>query len=872
MKIQEFLNYRKELLDSSKDEEGFVQQTQLLSQILPLMVDAKLLDSEDWNDSYFFNPSENLKVNGYTVNESSERLQLFIVNEASIDLTSSDKDLQISTKGYYDNQFKRVTKFLNKAIKGYLSDEVQDADPIRPLLSQLSSSTGAEQFDVIEIFLVSATATTETRGTMPQPKRIEFEDENISVAFTRDRERIKKELLVIKKLVDLNFLYDVLISQGNREALVIDFENLFDYKIEVIQAADEENFESFLCVLPAQILSDLYKRYSSRLLEKNVRSFLQFKKGSANSGIRDTIKTCPEKFIAFNNGITITATGKEFETRNGKVFIKTLTDFQIVNGGQTTASIYFTQKDGFSIDRVKIMAKINVARDVSEEDLNELISDISKYSNSQTRVSSVDLSSRSPQLSKIKSLSDSIVTPSGRKWFFEKSRGEFNTKLRIAGSNKARIEKEYPKSYRFTKEQLGKYFTAWGEQPYVVKKGGEKVFRYFLEEITGELRGKKAVNVNRDFYEELISKIILFTELEKIYGQGKNSMGQIRSAVVPYTISIMFIYTDGAKQGKQFDLSKIWKKERLEDDLETFFTELMELMNGLIKKYSESDDYGEYAKNKKLWEDISGSKEIEKFMTSRISQQILNKYSIPLKEKKNGETPEVDFERIQMNIEVVAKGMEFYTELRKKCHGLSKLQEKKIDAIISSIIKQEDLSEDILRFEKNLMIEVRKNSPELFDQINVTQNYLLESTLKFIVLKYNQALEKGIDLLDYFKAIEKHAKEEQNKYASAFNMIAVNLAKGIAPSLREVQLASNYFKKEASNKNISLNTPGPIPNISLSVLRQMVEWDSRMKVLTQGERAYLADLAYELKPLNQFHKTNAQKHLCTIMKAGFRLK
>ena len=197
--------------------------------------------------------------------------------------------------------------------------------------------------------------------------------------------------------------------------------------------------------------------------------------------------------------------------------------------------------------------------------------------------------------------------------------------------SKARIEKEYPKNYRFSKEQLGKYFTAWGDQPYVVKKGGEKVFRYFLEEITGELRGKKAVNVNRDFYEDLISKIILFTQLEKIYGQGKHSMGQIRSAVVPYAISIIYIYTDGAKNGKQFDLSKIWKKEKLEDELVTFFTELMELMNGLIKNYSESDDYGEYAKNKKLWENISDSKEIEKFMTSKFSQQILGKYSIAVK-------------------------------------------------------------------------------------------------------------------------------------------------------------------------------------------------------------------------------------------------
>ena len=869
MKIQKFLNYRKELLDSSKDEEGFVQQTQLLSQILPLMVDAKLLDSEDWSDSYFLNAAENLKLNGYTVNESSERLQLFIVDESSIDLTLSDKDLQISTKSQYDNQFKRVTKFLNKAIKGHLNDDVQDADPIRPLLSQLSSSTGAEQFDVIEIFLISATATIESRGAIPTPKRIEFEDENISVGFTRNRARVSKEVLIIKKLVDLNFLYDVLISQGNRGSLIIDFENLFDHKIEVLKAADEENFESYLCVLPAQILSDLYKRYSSRLLEKNVRSFLQFK--GANKGIRETIRLNPEKFIAFNNGITITSTAKEIESLDGKMFIKSLTDFQIVNGGQTTASIYFTQKDGFSIDKVKIMAKINVARDVSEEGLDSLISDISKYSNSQTKVSTVDLSSRSPQLNKIKALSDSIVTPSGRKWFFEKSRGEFNTKLRIAGSNKSRIEKEYPKNYRFTKEQLGKYFTAWGDQPYVVKKGGDKVFRYFLEEITGELRGKKVVNINRNFYEELISKIILFTQLEKTYGQGKHSMGQIRSAVVPYAVSIIYIYTDGSKEEQQFDLQKIWKKEKLEDDLIIFFKNLMELMNDLIKKYSESDDYGEYAKNKKLWENISTSKEIEKFMNSTVSQQILSKYSIAVKEKINEELLEVDFEKIQLNIEVLSKGMEFYEQLRTKYDTLTTVKQKKIDIIISSIIKFEDLSEENLRFENNLMSEIRKNNPEIFDQIDTIYNYQIDSTLKLIILKYNQAMENGIPIQDFFKTIEQKNPDSSSKIAPVFNNIALKLTKGIAPSVMDIQLASNYYNNTAVTSK-KLLTSSSVPPINLNILRQMVEWDSRMKILSQGERTYIADLAYELKPFNDFHKTNAEKHLRTLLKSGFILK
>jgi hypothetical protein len=869
MKIQEFLNYRKELLDSSKDEEGFVQQTQLLSQILPLMVDAKLLDSEDWSDSYFLNAAENLKLNGYTVNESSERLQLFIVDESSIDLTLSDKELQISIKSQYDNQFKRVTKFLNKAIKGHLNDDVQDADPIRPLLSQLSSSTGAEQFDVIEIFLISATATIESRGAIPTPKRIEFEDENISVGFTRNRTRVSKEVLIIKKLVDLNFLYDVLISQGNRESLIIDFENLFDHKIEVLKAADEENFESYLCVLPAQILSDLYKRYSSRLLEKNVRSFLQFK--GANKCIRETIRLNPEKFIAFNNGITITSTAKEIESLDGKMFIKSLTDFQIVNGGQTTASIYFTQKDGFSIDKVKIMAKINVARDVSEEGLDSLISDISKYSNSQTKVSTVDLSSRSPQLNKIKALSDSIVTPSGRKWFFEKSRGEFNTKLRIAGSNKSRIEKEYPKNYRFTKEQLGKYFTAWGDQPYVVKKGGDKVFRYFLEEITGELRGKKVVNINRNFYEELISKIILFTQLEKTYGQGKHSMGQIRSAVVPYAVSIIYIYTDGSKEEKQFDLQKIWKKEKLEDDLIIFFKNLMELMNDLIKKYSESDDYGEYAKNKKLWENISTSKEIEKFMNLTVSQQILSKYSIAVKEKTYEELLEVDFEKIQLNIEVLSKGMEFYEQLRTKYDTLTTVKQKKIDIIISSIIKFEDLSEENLRFENNLMSEIRKNNPEIFDQIDTIYNYQIDSTLKLIILKYNQAMENGIPIQDFFKTIEQKNPDSSSKIAPVFNNIALKLTKGIAPSVMDIQLASNYYNNTAPSSK-KLVTSSLVPPINLNILRQMVEWDSRMKILSQGERTYIADLAYELKPFNDFHKTNAEKHLRTLLKSGFILK
>ena len=376
----------------------------------------------------------------------------------------------------------------------------------------------------------------------------------------------------------------------------------------------------------ATVLSNLYKLYSSRLLEKNVRSFLQFK--GVNKGIRETIKRSPEKFIAYNNGLTITASKADVQSHKKKSYIESLTDFQIVNGGQTTATIYFSQKDGLDISNVKVMAKINVVKESKEDELEELITNISTFSNAQSRVSKVDLRSRNPQLMKLKTLSETVPTPSGVKWFFERAKGEYHTKMRLAGQKKNFVKKEYPLERRFSKEQLAKYYTAWGEQPYLVKKGGEKVFRYFIEQLNSEKNGEKLLTIDRTFYEELIAKIILFRNLEKLYGQGKNAIGQIRSAVIPYSISVIYKYTDGAENSLKFDLNKIWKSEGLENDIAFYLKELMELMNELIKTYAVSDDYGEYSKKFELWNSIINSDEIKDFMKSSNSLKILKKYTI----------------------------------------------------------------------------------------------------------------------------------------------------------------------------------------------------------------------------------------------------
>lgn len=875
MIIEEYFNYRKELLDQSKNEEGFINQNMVLSEVLPSMFDAKLIDTEDFNDSYYHSSFEKMKVNAYSVNDSGERLQLFIIDEASIDLSVKESDLMISQKSYYESQFKRCTKFLQKALKGHLNDEIQDSDPSRALISQVSSTNGAEQFDVFEIFLISTTATVSFMGAVPQPKRLDFDNEEITVTYTINRVKTSKEILVKKRLIDLNFLFNVLISQGNREALKVDFEKINGKCIEAIKAADEDNFESYLCVLPAEVLAGLYREYSTRLLEKNVRSFLQFR--GVNAGMKDTIRKNPEKFIAYNNGLTITSISGEIVNDSGRNFIKSLTDFQIVNGGQTTASIYFSKKEGLDIRNVKVMAKINVVKETTEEELEELITNISTFSNAQSRVSKVDLRSRNPQLVKLKSLTESVLTPSGLKWFFERAKGEFNTKVRISPSTQNRIKKEYPNERRFSKEQLAKYYTAWGNQPYLVKKGGEKVFRLFIEEISGEGKSKNPLIIDRTFYEELIAKIILFRKLEKIYGQGNNSIGQIRSAVVPYSISILYHFTDGTKGHQPFDLLKIWLNEGLEDDFSELCSELLSLINELIKKYSLSDDLGEYSKKPELWDSIVKSAEINAFIYSDKVVNILNKYTVSKEEivrrnKTRTETHHTDFKNISDNVTIFTNGEDYYRKITTTFESkLSVVDKTKLSKLITSIAQKIDIDEQHIEFERRLINNIRVEQPDVFDILTGNSNFLFYDTLNYIIEQYNSFIEKSKNIESEFKRIELIAISKNIKYASVYGQIGSQLTKGIPPSIKQIYYASFYLNNNENSSKESIGSVGKNIRITEFVMRKMVEWDSMAKILTNNERQYVADFAYGLKKLNSFHEKNVKRHLERLFKAGFRL-
>jgi hypothetical protein len=794
MGIDGLLGLRDELIENAKTEGDSFSESQFLSGVLPLLLDAKVVDSEDITNAYFEDESLNVRIDGFDFNESGERLRLFLLDSQSLDLKAQKSDLLISRRDYFEKQVDKSLNFVKKSISRVLLEYISDSSTASVLVNQLQEKSVIENLDVVEIFLVSSTIAVEKRGDEPYPKKIEFEDLNIQVSYIPNNSivKVQKEILVLRRMIDLSFLHNAS-SNGVRNPLIVDFNIDFGCSIEAIKAADESNFETYLCVLGAEGLAKLYRRENTRLLERNVRSFLEFR--GVNKGIKDTIIKTPARFIAYNNGLTITASESEIENLDGRYFIKSLTDFQIVNGGQTTASIYFTSilPSKPDISKINIMAKINIAKNLDEEAMNDLISDISTFSNRQTRVSQVNISTKYPELIKLEALSKSIVTTAGNKWFYERLKGSFNTELKIRGRNKGRLEREFPKERRITNEELGKYYVAWGDAPNIVKYGGEKVFRYFLESLIGKGDGQVKKDISRIFYEETIAKVILFRTLEKDHGQGKNSIGQLRSAVVPYSISLLHFFTTNKQGLSDFDFNKIWKEQQLNVEFRDYMKKVMSLMNQLIMKYSESNDYGQYSKKAELWIKIKKSREIEDLKNAEETIKILLLYKNENKKLKK-ELPVIDFNAIISNAIIHERQSSFYNFiLNNFSEDISNIEVAHLNKIIRKIrskdwIEQEDIN-DLDKIINRLVHE----KPENFENDSLAVYTGLSSTLEKIIRIYNSCIDQGLNIVSEFEKYRLISEYKGNKYASKISEIGKKISKGEAPDIKELMLLKESF-------------------------------------------------------------------------------
>lgn len=414
-------------------------------------------------------------------------------------------------------------------------------------------------------------------------------------------------------IYDATRLYEMAKSGFEKEPVNIMFS---DYGIEGIQAIKttekKGEFKSYLTSIPGSVLADIYLEKGSQILEGNVRAFLSVR-GKVNKGIRKTILESPEKFFVLNNGITVTGDSIDAVESNQSIFIKNINNMQIVNGGQTTASLGNALiKDKADLTKVQVMMKLSVLE--NHEVSEKLVPEISRASNSQNKVDEADFFSNHPYHVKIQELSERNLAPAvdGNQyqtvWFYERARGQYTVaQLRLTTARIKSWQLKHPKNQVIKKTDLAKFLMAYDGYPQEVSKGAQYVMKKFSLTIQGSngedgIWSKDPSSINSLYFKNVIAKAIIFKETEKIISslEWYKEIKAYRANIVAYTISILAEYARNHK--KDFDLIKIWNTQHMYQELiEQCKITSREVYNFLVNDDRLTKNVTEWAKKEECW-------------------------------------------------------------------------------------------------------------------------------------------------------------------------------------------------------------------------------------------------------------------------------
>ena len=435
-----------------------------------------------------------------------------------------------------------------------------------------------------------------------------------------------------------------------------DFEIDFDDLCGGLQALETnlDGLKSYLVVMPGLVLHEIYKVHGQKLLEANVRNFLNFT-NKKNQGMRNTLMREPEKFFAYNNGLTVTASGMETKEESNSIKILNLKNMQIVNGGQTTCVIYFSpsERGGENIDlnKVFVQMKLTIVEDKENiEDLEILDEELEKvqtfkaniahFANSQSPVTAADLMSNSPFHIRMEQAGKRIATPLNNEglsnyWFYERAKGQWNT-LKRNDRNEKRFLKKFPKNQIIKKEDLARYENSWRLKPYDVSKGAAKNLNAFYKEIVNEFRDNE--NRFRDqFFKDLVSKRIICKTIETTISKSDwfESGTYLRPFVTAYSFSL--IVEKLAKKDLAINLARIWSEQSISVSFQDQLNITTEYVYSTFMddSFRNNMTYREWAQKEACW--IRLKADDHKLDRFDKAIDLLNKHQIESAEEENKE-------------------------------------------------------------------------------------------------------------------------------------------------------------------------------------------------------------------------------------------
>lgn len=541
------------------------------------LVDAGFVDGFD--SCYFRTPApRGPRVDGYWFDDDGV-LDLYIADFEHLVSVAS------LSKTNVDAAFKRLSKFLEVSKDGSLVNELDISSPEYALARLISDR--AAGLRKVNMFLISERVLSESVKSL--------EDGEVA------------GLPVSYQVWDLSRLKRQREARGQKEALDLDLIEMFGKALPCLPAnLDAYGYQSYLIVVPGEMLATLYEKFGLRLLEQNVRTFLQARAG-VNKGIRTTILSEPKMFFAYNNGVTATAQSVDVSEIDGRLSITRLRDLQIVNGGQTTASLFHTRrKDKADLSSIYVQMKLSVI----DNGLGEtIVPKISQYANTQNKVNEADFFSNHPFHVRMESFSRRIWAPAGNglqketKWFYERARGQYaDAQSALTAAEQRKFLLEFPKVQMFTKTDLAKFENVWEDHPKWVNRGAQKNFAQFAVRIGKEWE-TSASDFNEFYFQRAVARALMFKATERIVSEQGWYSGGYRANIVAYTLALL---NEIAKDKlRSVDVLRIWKNQRLPDGLASAIAIIAKAVyDEVVAPPSGVSNVTEWCKKEECWDRI----------------------------------------------------------------------------------------------------------------------------------------------------------------------------------------------------------------------------------------------------------------------------
>jgi len=646
--LEEFFHdFRQELLAGAEANSAF-QLSEFMEATSRELIDTGFVEGFEF---CHYRAQRGMRVDGYWFDD-----------EGGLDLFVADFDcraeLESLPKTEVDAAFRRLSSFFEASLTRGLFNELEPTSPEYGLSRQIADRKGLIR--QVNLFLVS-------ERTLSDRMQI-LDDAPVA--------GIPASLQVW----DMSRLQRQRNARGHKEALDIDLRQMFGTGITCLPAhLGDGTFPSYLVVMPADILADLYGRYGGRLLEQNVRTFLQAR-AKVNQGIKSTIVHEPQMFFAYNNGITATAQEVEVQQGRSGLEIVRIKDLQIVNGGQTTASLFHTRRrEKAPLKHIFVQMKLSVIDSVQSE---IVVPRISEYANTQNRVNAADFFSNHPFHVRMEDISRRLWAPPQQgalretRWFYERARGQYaDAQAKLTPADQRRFKAENPKKQMFAKTDLAKFENAWDEHPKWVNLGAEKNFGQFAKRIGKEWSASQSApeTFNELYFRRAVARAIIFRATEKIVSEQAWYNGGYRANIVAYTIAVLSEVC--RRQVRSIDYAAVWNSQSLTPALEKAIEVIAAFVNeDLTAPPQGISNISEWAKKEACWTRIQS-----RIATLRLPQEFLDELvsneEVKQERKQARKTQKID-DGISQQVKVLQIGASEWTRILREGTRLKILTEK----------------------------------------------------------------------------------------------------------------------------------------------------------------------------------------------------